>query len=105
MNGRRTHQPRNRISLLEDEEQQGEIDPLMNYDLEAEADAEMSEDENEDQNPSSLANGNEAADSSDIQNGIAYCPRPSRQPFMGVNVSTLSQNSSKIFQLYIVIRI
>ncbi|KAI1732012.1 immunoglobulin i-set domain-containing protein [Ditylenchus destructor] len=105
VNGRRTHQPRNRISLLEDEEQRCEIDPLMNYDLEAEADAELSEDENGSQNSPSVANADEAfdlirtirsetADSNDIQNGVTYCSRPSRQPLMGVNVSTLSQNSN-----------
>lgn len=94
---------RNRVSLIEDEEQE-EKDPLMedgyggDRDDELEADGEMSENE---QGEEEWSEGRrtrpfvqEEAEAADKEHYYGFSPAPNRsnrrQPMMGVNVTTLS---------------
>ena len=96
---------RNRVSLIEDE-QQAEKDPLMacnddgeaeeEEERESEADAEMSEQSDEyvyGMNGNVVRRSNNSNNNKEMNNYYGFSPaqnRPNRQPMMGVNISTLS---------------
>uniref|UniRef100_A0A915DV47 Uncharacterized protein n=1 Tax=Ditylenchus dipsaci TaxID=166011 RepID=A0A915DV47_9BILA len=126
-NGRRPHKhfKQNRVSLIENEGERCEQDPLMtnhSHELSFEADGEMSEEENEKQASTSYSTEeyledrhqrepstyiganihagdyyvmNRAAAASNNNNNEGGQPRHVRQPLMGVSVSALHGNSNE----------